>query len=114
MTQCGDADIRMDQSGSRPALSVTGRVTVNSSPRLRSVLFEAISKSSGLDFIVDFSAVTHIDVSGLAVLLEAAHCARQYSVCLHLAGISGQPRRLVEIAQLDQIFRASGSEVEFR
>jgi anti-sigma B factor antagonist len=68
----------------------------------------------GADLIViDLSAVTHIDTSGLATLLEIANIARDRSVRLRLQGISGQPRRIAELTQMGEIFRALGSEVEF-
>jgi nicotinate-nucleotide pyrophosphorylase len=53
-------------------------------------------------------------MSGIATLLEALKAARERSVKLRLTGMSGQARTLAEIAQLDTIFRAWGSEVEFR
>jgi len=109
-----EADIRIGRSGSQPTVTVTGHITVDSSPRLRSVLLGMIPKSAGLVLLVDLSGVTHIDMSGFATLLEAVNSAHEHSVCLHLVGMRGQPRRLAELAQIDQIFRALGSEVEFR
>jgi anti-anti-sigma regulatory factor len=53
-------------------------------------------------------------MSGIATLLEALKAARERSVKLRLAGISGQVRTFAEIVQLDTIFRAWESEVEFR
>ena len=64
--------------------------------------------------VIDFSAVSYLDMSGIATLLEALKAARERSVKLRLTGMSGQARTLAEIAQLDTIFRAWGSEVEFR
>jgi len=85
---------------------------IDSSPRLRSVLLGLIRKSAGL--VIDISGVSHMDTSGLATLLEVLNTAHERSVRLRLTGISGQPRKLAELAELEQIFRASGSEVEFR
>ena len=64
--------------------------------------------------IIDFSAVSYLDMSGLATLLEALKATREHSVKLRVTGISGEARTLAEIAQLDTIFRTWGSEVEFR
>jgi anti-anti-sigma regulatory factor len=52
-------------------------------------------------------------MSGIATLLEALKAARECSVKLRLTGMRGQARTLAEIAQLDTIYRAWGSEVEF-
>jgi anti-sigma B factor antagonist len=108
-----EATIRIDTSDSQPRVCVTGRITVDSSPRLRTTLLGAIRKSAGF-VVVDLSEVTRTDTSGLATLLEALNSAHEHSIRLRLVGMSGQPRRLAELAQLDQIFRALGSEVEFR
>ena len=64
--------------------------------------------------VIDLSAVSYLDMSGIATLLEALKAAHERSVKLRLAGMSGQARALAEIAQLDTIYRAWGSEVEFR
>jgi anti-anti-sigma factor len=58
--------------------------------------------------------VSYLDMSGIATLLEVLKAARERSVKLRLAGMSGQVRTIAEIAQLDTIFRAWGSEVDFR
>ena len=39
--------------------------------------------------------------------------ARDRSVPLRVVGLSGEPRLLAEVIELDRIFRALGSEVEF-
>jgi anti-anti-sigma factor len=108
-----EGDIRVIASGAQPRVAVSGRLTVNTCPRLRSVVCGLISKSAGgLD--LDLSGLTHIDTTGAAALLETLNFAHEHSVRLRLVGVTGQPRRLAEIAQLDQIFGALGSEVEFR
>jgi anti-anti-sigma factor len=111
--RAAEANIQIDASGAQPRVTVTGRITVDSSTRLRATLLGAIRKSAG-SLTVDLSEVTRTDTSGLATLLEALNSAHEHSVRLRLVGVNGQPRRLAELAQLDQIFRALGSEVEFR
>jgi len=64
--------------------------------------------------VIDLSAISYMDMSGIATLLEALKAAHERSVRLSLAGMSGQVRMLAEVAQLDAIFRAWGSEVEFQ
>jgi anti-anti-sigma factor len=108
-----EGDTQVIASGAQPRVAVTGRLTVNTCPRMRSVVFELIPKSvAGL--ILDFSEVTHVDTTGAAALLETLNYAHEYSVRLRLVGVTGQPRLLLEPAQFDQIFRALGSEVDFR
>lgn len=95
-------------------VAVTGRVTVDSSPNLRSALLNLLCRNAPPVVFVDLSGVAYMDISGLATLLEALKAAREHSVKLRVTGISGKARTLAEIAQLDTIFRAWGSEVEFR
>lgn len=93
---------------------VAGRLTVDSSPSLRSSLIELLRRNAASVIAIDVSAVSYMDMSGIATLLEALKAAREGSVKLHLAGLSGQSKNLAEVAQLDTIFRSWGSEVEFR
>ena len=95
-------------------VDVAGRATVDSSPHLRSVLLELLRRTPDPVLVIDLCALSYLDMSGIATLLEALKAARERSVKLRLAEISGQVRTLAEIAQLDTIFRAWGSEVEFR
>jgi anti-sigma B factor antagonist len=95
-------------------VAVAGRVTVDSSPNLRCALLELLRRGAAPVLAIDLSAVSYLDMSGLATLLEALKAASERSVKLRVSGISGEARALVEIAQLDTIFRAWGSEVEFR
>ena len=110
----GQITVHVMPGSGRLTVAVAGRVTVDSSPDLRSALLELIRRRADSVTVIDLSAVSYLDMSGLAVLLEALKAAHQHSVKLRVTGISGEARTLVEIAQLDTIFRAWGSEVEFR
>ena len=95
-------------------VTATGRVTVDSSPHLRSVLLDLLHRAGAPVVVIDLSAVSYLDMSGIATLLEALKAAHERSVTLRVAGIRGQVRMLAEVAQLDVIFHDLGSEVEFR
>jgi anti-sigma B factor antagonist len=107
----GEATIRILRTSSPPTVAVAGQVTVDSSPRLRSVLQQLIREGIGPVLVIDLSEVSYSDTSGIATLIEASKTAREYSAQLRLVGMSGQPRVLAEVTELEQIFRASGSEV---
>jgi len=96
------------------SVAVAGRVTVDSSPNLRSALLDLLRRKAAPVIHIELSGVSYLDTSGLATLLEALKAARIRSVILRVTGIGGAARTLAEIAQLDTIFRAWGSEVEFR
>lgn len=110
----GEITLDVVSAGNQATVAVTGRVTVDSSPGLRAALLELVRRRSAPVTVIDFSGVSYLDMSGLATLLEVLRAAREQSVKLRVTGISGKARTLAEIAQLDTIFRAWGSEVEFR
>jgi anti-sigma B factor antagonist len=112
--EAGEITIRVVRASSQSTVTVTGRVTVDSSPHLRSVLLQLLERRTGPAVVVDLSGVSYLDMSGLATLLEALKAARQRSKTLRVLGMTGQGRLLAEIAELDKIFAAAGSEVEFR
>jgi anti-sigma B factor antagonist len=110
----GETIIRVARTSSQSTVTVSGRVTVDSSPHLRSVLLQLLHRETGPAVVVDLSEVSYLDMSGLATLLEALKAARQRSKTLCVVGMTGQSRFLAEIAELHKIFKSAGSEVEFR
>ena len=111
--EAGEITVHVLPASDRITVSVAGRVTVDSSPGLRSALLELLRRSAAPVIVIDLSAVSYLDMSGMATLLETLKAAHERAVRLRLTGMSGQSRTLAEIAQLDAIFRAWGSEVEF-
>jgi anti-sigma B factor antagonist len=112
--EAGEITVHVVPASDQITVAVAGRVTVDSSPSLRSALLELLRRSAAPAVIViDLSAVSYLDMSGMATLLETLKAAHERSVRLRLTGMSGQSRTLAEIAQLDAIFRAWGSEMEF-
>jgi len=112
-----DADeitIRVVRASSQSTVTVTGRVTVDSSPHLRFELLQLLRRGAEPLVVIDLSGVSYLDMSGLATLLEALKAARRQSVTLRVLGMTGQSRMLAEVAELDMIFRSEGSDVEFR
>lgn len=106
--------VRVVPSSSHSTVTVTGRVTVDSSPYLRSALLQMLQTGTGSDVVVDLSGVSYLDMSGVATLLEALKAALQRSKTLHVLGMTGQSRMLAEIVELDKVFLSVGSEVEYR
>ena len=111
--EAGEITVHVVPASDHITVAVTGRVTVDSSPSLRSALLELLRRCAARVIVIDLSAVSYLDMSGMATLLETLKAAHERSVRLRLTGMSGQSRTLAEIAQLDAIFRAWGSEVEF-
>jgi anti-sigma B factor antagonist len=111
--EAGDITLHVIPASDHITVAVAGRVTVDSSPNLRFALLHLLRRKAAPVVLIELSGVSYLDMSGLATLLEALKAAREGSVKLRLAGLSGQARALAEIAQLDTIYRTWGSEVEF-
>jgi len=112
--EAGEINVHVVPASNVLTVAVAGCSTVDSSPHLRSVLLGLLRQCTSSVVVIDLSALSYLDISGIATLLEALKTASERSVKLRLAGMSGQVRRLAEIAQLDTIYLAWGSEVEFR
>ena len=112
--EAGEIAVHVVPGSNQLTVAIAGRATVDTSPDLRSALLGLLRRGATPVVVIDLSALSYLDMSGIATLLEALKAARERSVKLRLAGMSGQVRALAEIAQLDTIYRAWGSEVEFR
>ena len=97
---------------SESRISVTGGLVIESSPRLRVLLMKAIRKGTSAVLVIDLSGLSYLDTSGVATLLEAARVASGRGVRVRVTGLTGEPRMLAQIVELDVIFRAYGSDVE--
>jgi anti-anti-sigma factor len=117
-TQCSavsesELTVETRQAGACTIVDVSGRMTIDSSSHLRPVLHGAIGAAPTAGVVIDFTRTTYLDTSAAATLIEAALMARGRGVRLRVAGLSGEPRLLAEVIELDRIFRALGSDVEF-
>lgn len=104
-----DFTIETSHGPSESRISLTGRLIIESAPRLRSLLMNAIRTGASAVLVIDVSALTYLDTSGVATLLEAARIAGAH---LRVRGLSGEPLMLAQITELDRIFRAYGSDLE--
>jgi anti-sigma B factor antagonist len=100
-------------AGAHTIVIVTGRVTVESSPQLRSVLHETIGAAPSAGIVIDFTGSSYLDTSAIATLLEAATLASKLAVPLRVIGLRGDARLVAEATELDHIFLALGYEVQF-
>ena len=104
--------IETSQGPSESRISVTGRLVIESSPRFRTSLMKALGKAASAVLVIDLSALSYLDTSGVATLLEAARLASAHAMRLRVIGLVGEPRMLAQITELDVIFRACGSDLE--
>ncbi|QNI30450.1 STAS domain-containing protein [Alloacidobacterium dinghuense] len=84
-------------------VSISGRVAIDTSSRMRDRLADALrSKPDALT--IDLTQVDYMDTSGLATLIEAMRLARQQNTELLLRGVQEQPRYLLRVSDLDRVF----------
>ena len=112
-TSANELSVETRQAGAHTIVVVIGRVTVDSSPHLRSVLHDAIGAAPSTGVVIDFTGTSYLDTSAIATLLEAATLALHAAYALRVIGLRGDARFVAEATELDHIFLALGYEVQF-
>jgi anti-anti-sigma factor len=85
-------------------VTVSGRITIDSSPDLRILLLRRLGTADCDSLTVDLHDVPYMDMSGLAILLEILKAARRLNKTFHLSGLRDRPRYLLEAARLLPLF----------
>jgi len=84
--------------------SISGRITIDSSPDLHLLLLQTLQSADCNSLTVDFYDVAYMDTSGLAVLLEVLRAARRLNKTFHLSGLRERPRYVLEATRLLRLF----------
>ena len=108
-----DLSIQVTHSDREAVISLSGRVTIDSSPGLRKELHALLGQQSPPTLIVDLSELSYIDCSGIATLVEALRIARQSDTKLQLRGLHDGPRHLLEVTGLLHLFDTNGETGHF-
>ena len=83
-------------------LHLRGEVDLNNSTRLRDEVLSILE--SGRSLLVDFTALTYIDSSGIATLVEGLNISRGRDLEFAIVGASGSPLQVLQLTRLDQVF----------
>ena len=94
-----DTRNRADES----IIVVEGDVDLYSSPELRKAVLDAVPRSAG-GIGVDLGAVTYMDSSGVATLVEGLRSARDHDRDFFLVSPSTAVMKVLELARLDSVF----------
>jgi anti-sigma B factor antagonist len=81
---------------------VGGEVDMSWSQSIRKTILEALGKSDAVG--VDLSAVSYIDSSGIAALVEGFQSARGKGQKFALVGSSAAVKAVLQLARLDRVF----------
>jgi anti-sigma B factor antagonist len=96
--------------GSYTVVELTGDVDLSCSPAARAVILACLK--SGRNLLVDLSAVTWIDSSGVASLVEGYQTAKKGNLKFGLVGVSEAALCVLQLARLDRVFPINASVAE--
>lgn len=90
------------KEGSYTVVDLSGEVDLHHSPAAREQILAQIKAQNHV--LVDLSAVTYIDSSGVASLVEGLQQARQQQLEFGLIGVSAPALQVLQLARLDKVF----------
>jgi anti-sigma B factor antagonist len=103
-TSIDNTQINIVVSSDGAQASLYGRIDIDSSPAVRDQLLALLNVSHPNVITMDLSAVTHIDSSGVATLIEALKVARAYKTEMRLHGVEDRLLRLFEVTGILSLF----------
>jgi anti-sigma B factor antagonist len=95
-------------SQGKEIVQLEGPVDLTTVPAIRRRLLDCAKKRDTNQMCLDLSQVTVLDTAGVAMLVEVWRSLARRDGKLCLTGLSGNARRLVQLAQLDQLFEMRG------
>ena len=102
--------IDVSQIGAEVQLSLSGRLTIDSSPEFRTRLLSVLRQEPPPAITVDLERVAYIDSSGVVTLIEALKISRSHRTTLSVKGLQGRIARLLRVTGLLDLFDANGKE----
>ena len=102
-TSIDNTGINVVMSRDDAVASLCGRIDIDSSPAIREELLTVL-QTRYPSVVIDLSAVTHIDSSGVATLIEALRMARGHTTELTLQGLEGRLLRSFEVTGILSLF----------
>ncbi|MDZ4202391.1 MAG: STAS domain-containing protein [Gallionella sp.] len=94
-------------NGKLQILSLSGEIDMHSSPAARQLILGLVKNNQPL--AVDLSAVSYMDSSGVATLVEGFQHAKKQNQGFVLVAPSGSVLGVIKLARLDKVFRIVSS-----
>jgi anti-sigma B factor antagonist len=82
---------------------IEGEINITRSPELRA-FFDGIIKKNEKKVLIDFGAVSYIDSSGLATLIEMYQRLKKIGGSMRCCGMNQKIRNTFEITKLHKLF----------
>ncbi len=95
----------ISEESERATIVLRGEIDLECSPRVRELLLDLTARA--VEVVVDLSAVSLIDSSGVASLLEAFQSAKKRGNRMVLSNVSDAVLRVLQLANLDIVFEIS-------
>ncbi|MBI4006419.1 MAG: STAS domain-containing protein [Gammaproteobacteria bacterium] len=95
-------NINTREEGGYAIIELIGEVDLSCSPVARKQILACLKAKQ--DLLVDLSAVTYIDSSGVASLVEGYQTAKKQNLKFGLIGVSDSAMSVLQLARLDKVF----------
>ena len=102
-------NINIGESKDGAMVCLSGSVDIDSSPALRDQLLALLGNRHTKMVTVNLFAVSKMDTSGVATLIEALKVARAGKIALRLQGLHDELLRIFEVTGLFSLFNGNGS-----
>lgn len=101
---------RIESDERSTVVYLRGRLDIESSPHLRDQLLAILRRQSRPESIaIDMAAVSYIDTSGIATLVEALKIARIGAITMRLRGLQGRLLHLFQSTGIGSLFDIGGT-----
>lgn len=97
-------------AGTYTILELRGEVDLSCSPDARKQILQCLD--AGRHLLIDLAAVSYIDSSGVASLVEGYQTAKKKSLRFGLVGVSSAAMGVLQLARLDKVFPIHASVEE--
>jgi len=107
MTDSLEISVHSDEAGA--VMYLRGRLSIESSPDLRDHLLAMLRRQSPPETIaIDLAAVSYMDTSGIATLIEGLKIARIGGIAMRLHGLQGRLLHLFQATGIGSLFDTGG------
>ena len=86
-------------------LTLDGRLNMVSAPQLKTAITESV-EAGRTHLVVDLTAVSFMDSSGLGVLIAGLKRARQVGGDLRITGVTQQVATVLQLTNLDRVLHS--------
>lgn len=95
-------NVRVSEQSEGVTVFLAGEIDLEHSPEARKALLAALERKKPVT--ADLQAVTYLDSSGVASLVEALQKAQQVKQSFALARVSDSAMKVLALARLDKVF----------